>query len=314
MRGRILQATRKKGPLTRLLFGLTLALGARAHRQAGRLGPFAGLLNRLLDRLVRRKAAARFGGRLKAMIAGGAPLNPEVGLFFVSLGLRLLQGYGQTEAAPVVACNPPFGIRLDSVGPPFKEVEVRIADDGEILVRGPLVMAGYWQDPVATGAALREGWLHTGDIGRLDQDGYLYITDRKKDIVVLSGGDNVSPLRLEGLLALQAEIAQAMAYGDRHPCMVALIVPEEGFLRAWAAAHGKQAVLAELSGDAEFHQAIGQAVERANRDLSSVERIKRFAIAVEPFTVDNGQMTPTLKVRRHEVLKVYRERLEGLYG
>lgn len=313
LRGRILQGAKKKGGLTFLLFRLTMALGKRAYRAEGRLDPLSALLNRLLDRIVRRKAQARFGGRLKAMISGGAPLNPDVGLFFTAIGLRLLQGYGQTEAAPVISCNPPSRVKLDTVGPPLKGVEVQIADDGEILVRGPLVMTGYWNDQVTSHNALRDGWLHTGDIGAFDADGYLKITDRKKDIVVLSGGDNVSPQRVEGILGLQAEVAQAMAYGDRHAYMVALIVPDEAFARSWASANGKPADLAGLVAHPAFHLAIGQAVERANRDLSSIERVKRFALAAEPFSIDNGQMTPTLKVRRHEVLKVYRERLEGLY-
>ncbi|MBM3484202.1 MAG: long-chain fatty acid--CoA ligase [Alphaproteobacteria bacterium] len=313
LRGRITQGAKKKGGLTYLLFKLTMSLGRRAYQRQGRLDPFSALINRLLDRIVRRKARARFGGRLKAMISGGAPLNPDVGLFFTSLGLRLLQGYGQTEAAPVVSCNPPFQVKLDTVGPPLKDVEVKIAEDGEILVRGPLVMSGYWNDAVATHNVLKDGWLHTGDIGEFDADGFLEITDRKKDIVVLSGGDNVSPQRLEGILGLQTEIAQAMTYGDRHPYMVALIVPDEGFARAWAAANGRGADLASLVTDSAFHAAMSQAVERANRDLASLERVKRFVLTAEPFSIENGQMTPTLKVRRHEVLKVYRERLEALY-
>ncbi len=313
LRARILQGAKQKGGLRYHLLNLTLHLGRRAHLSPNGLSLPARLLNRLLDRLVRRKAAARFGGRLKAMISGGAPLNIDVGLFFASLGLRLLQGYGQTEAAPVIACNPPNRVKLHTVGPPLDGVEVKIADDGEILVRGPLVMSGYWNDSAASRNALRDGWLHTGDVGRLDEDGYLQITDRKRDVIVLSGGDNVSPQRLEGILNLQAEIAQAMAFGDRHPYVVALIVPDESFVRDWASAHGKKGALSDLAGDAAFIQAIGAAVERANRDLSSIERIKRFVVATEPFTTDNSQMTPTLKVRRHEVLKVYGEKLEGLY-
>ena len=313
MRERILRATRNKGGLRAKLFELTLRLGAKAYAEPERMSLLERLGNRLMGLLVRRKAAERFGGRLKAMISGGAPLNPEVGLFFTALGLRLLPGYGQTEAGPVVSCNPPFGAKLGAVGPPFKDVEVRIAEDGEILVRGPLVMSGYWGDPAASRIALRDGWLHTGDIGRIDADGHLHITDRKRDIIVLSGGDNVSPQRVEGILMLQQEIGQAMAFGDHHSYVVALLVPDETFMQAWAAAHGKRATLAALAGEPAFREAMTAAVERANRDLSSIERIKRFALADEPFSVDNGQMTPTLKVRRHKVLKVYRERLKALY-
>ena len=180
----------------------------------------------MLDVLVRRKVAARFGGRLKAMVSAGAPLNYDVGLFFTALGLRILQGYGQTEAGPGISCTPPGGIKLHTVGRPIPGVEVRIAEDGEILVRGELVMCGYWDDPRTTAETVRDGWLYTGDVGRLDDDGYIQITDRKKDIIVNSGGDNISPQRVEGLLTLQSEIAQAMVYGDRRPHLVALLVPD----------------------------------------------------------------------------------------
>ena len=183
----------------------------------------------LLDRTLRPKIGARFGGRIKAMVSGGAPLNPEVGIFFHSLGLTFLQGYGQTEAAPVISCNRPrAGIKLDTVGPPLKNTEVRIAEDGEILVRGELVMKGYWRNPSLTERAIVGGWLHTGDVGHLDEKGRIKITDRKKDLIVLDKGDNVAPQRVEGMLTLQPEIAQAMVSGDRRPYLVGLIVPEAG--------------------------------------------------------------------------------------
>jgi long-chain acyl-CoA synthetase len=262
---------------------------------------------------VRTKVRARFGGRLKAMISGGAPLNHDVGLFFTALGVRVLQGYGQTEAAPVIACNPPGKVKLRTVGPPVEGVEVKIADDGEVLVRGPLVMNGYWNNPEATAEVLREGWLNTGDIGRFDEDGYLLITDRKKDIIVISGGDNISPQRVEGILALQPEIAQAMVYGDRHPHLVALIVADAAFAERWSHGHGVPADPAALSQNPEFVKRIAKAVEAANLDLSVIERIKRFALAKAPFTIDNAQLTPTLKLKRHAILAEYRESLEALY-
>src|SRR5262249_10890820 len=158
---------------------------------------------------VRDKIRQRFGGRLKALISGGAALNLEIGIFFTALGVRLLQGYGQTETSPIVSVNPPYRVKLHTVGPPMKGVEGRIAEDGEILVRGEAVMQGYWRDPDGTALAIRDGWLHTGDVGLVDSDGYLQITDRKRDIIVLSGGDNVSPARVEGFLCLELEIAQA---------------------------------------------------------------------------------------------------------
>ena len=183
---------------------------------------------------MRDKVRARFGGRLKAMVSGGAPLNPEIGSFFLALGVQLLQGYGQTEAAPVVCCNPPDRMRIDTVGPPLDGVEVRIAEDGEILVPGDNVMRGYWNDPEATARTLADGWLHTGDIGRLDADGYLRITDRKRDFIKNSGGDMISPARVEGALTLAPEIAQAMVFGDRRPYLVAVVVPDPDFAAAYA--------------------------------------------------------------------------------
>ncbi|MBI2235496.1 MAG: long-chain fatty acid--CoA ligase [Magnetospirillum sp.] len=311
MRARILKGVHAAGGLKRTLFERALALGIK--RTEGRLGPVQALADRGLERLVRHKIRARFGGRLKAFVSGGAPLGYDLGLFFTALGVRVLQGYGQTEAAPVVSCNPPGRVRLETVGPPMAEVEVRIAADGEILVRGELVMQGYWNDPAATAAAIRDGWLHTGDVGEMDADGYIRITDRKKDIIVNSGGDNVSPQRVEGFLTLEPEIAQALVHGDRRPHLVALLVPAEDWAAAWAAERGRAPSLAALVGDPEFRHAVGAAVERVNRRLSTIEKVRRFALAAEPFSVANGMMTPTLKIRRHRIREAFGPVLEGLY-
>ena len=312
MRQRILAGVNRAGGTKAKMFAKAVELGSRDYEHS-RLGLTGSLYNALLDRLVRTKVRERFGGRLKAMVSGGAPLNPEVGLFFTALGVRILQGYGQTEAAPVVSCNPPRRVKLDTVGPPCEGVEVRIAGDGEILVKGPLVMDGYWNNPEATADALIDGWLHTGDVGRVDSDGYIRITDRKKDIIVVSGGDNVSPQRVEGLLTLQPEIAQAMVYGDTRPHLVALLVPDPATLESFARHHGVESDLAGLAGNVEFTALLGAAVERANLDLSVIERVRRFALAPDAFTVENGQMTPTLKIRRHRILDAYRDTIEGLY-
>ena len=250
---------------------------------------------------------------MKALVSGGAPLNYDVGMFFLALGLPVLQGYGQTESAPVISANRLSHNRIETVGPPLDGVEVRIAEDGEILVRGDLVMDGYWGDETATAEALRDGWLHTGDIGEIDDDGCLRITDRKKDIIVNSGGDNLSPQRVEGVLTLEPEIAQAMVYGDRRPHLVALIVPDPAFVEAFARAHDRAPDSAALAEDPAFRKEISKAVDRANRTLSPIERVKRFAIAAEPFSIDRGELTPTLKVRRHVVIKNYGDQLEALY-
>jgi long-chain acyl-CoA synthetase len=314
MHRRILLGLAKAKPLQRRLFQLALDLGRRRYDQAGSLGPVDRVKDLVATMTVRRKLKARFGGRLKAWVSGGAALNYEIGMFFLALGVRLLQGYGQTEASPVISANPPRRIRIDTVGPPLAEVEIRIAEDGEILVRSEAVMKGYWRDEAASAAAIKDGWLHTGDIGSIDADGYLKITDRKKDIIVLSGGDNVSPARVEGFLLLQPEINQAMVHGDRHPHLVALIVPEEQFVRSWAAGHGSPADPASLAENKEFQRAISAAVDRVNAGLSPIERLRRFAVIGEPFSTENGMLTVSMKIRRHKIRERYGELLEKLYA
>ena len=242
------------------------------------------------------------------MVSGGAPLNPEIGRFFLALGVTLLQGYGQTEAGPVISCNLPARIKIDTVGPPLDGVRLRIADDGEILVTGDNVMRGYWNDPEATARALEDGWLHTGDVGEIDAEGYLRITDRKRDFIKTSGGEMISPARIEGYLTLEPEIAQVMVFGDRRPHLVAVLVPDLEFLARHAPGD-----LATLAVDPNFTKAIGAAVARVNQTLSAGERVRRFVIATEPFTIANGQMTPTLKIKRHVIREAYGAALDALY-
>jgi len=315
MHGRITQGVAKKGGVTAALFNKAVELGRREFENPGSLTWPQRVLNTVLDRVVRDKVRARFGGRLKALVSGGAPLNPDIGLFFAALGVQILQGYGQTESAPVVSVNRPDSVKMDTVGPPLRDVEVKIADDGEILVRGELVMQGYWRNVNATNDTIRDGWLHTGDIGEFDAAGRLRITDRKKDIIVNSGGDNLSPQRVEGMLCLEPEIFQAMVSGDRKPHLVALLVADERWTAEWAKANGKKDLTPEdLAADADFHKAMGKAVDRINKRLSNIERIRRFVIAPGQFTVENEQMTPTMKIRRHKILETYGEALEALYG
>ncbi len=314
MQARMLRGLEAQSKIKQRLFHRTVALGRKRQTDPRSLSLWDVLQDKALDRLVRKKVSERFGGRLKALVSGGAPLNPEVGYFFTSLGLRIVQGYGQTESAPLISVNPPLRVKMETVGTPVANVEVRIAEDGEILARGEMVMKGYWNNPKATAEVIRDGWLHTGDIGEIDADGYIRITDRKKDIIVNSGGDNLSPQRVEGLLTLEPEISQAMVYGDRRPHLVALLVPDAEWMRTWAKENNAPNDLYELAEDADFHKALGEAVNRVSANLSSIEKVRRFMIADAPFTVDNEMMTPTMKIRRHKIRAVYGEKLEKLYG
>ncbi len=312
LREKMIRSIEKQGKLANFLLGRAIRLGER--RVAGRAGMFDKPNDLLLAATLRPKIKAKFGGRIKALVSGGAPLNPEVGGFFQAMGLVMLQGYGQTESAPVVSCNyPSAGIRMDTVGPPLRGVEVKIAEDGEILVRGELVMKGYWQNPEDTARALIDGWLHTGDIGHLDKQGRIKITDRKKDIIVNDKGDNIAPQKLEGMLTLQPEIAQAMVSGDKRPFVVALIVPDAEWALGWARENGEKFDLAALQSLPAFRSAIKAAIDRTNEGLSVIERVKKFEFADAPFSVDNNQMTPTLKIRRPWIREAYQERLDRLY-
>ena len=312
MYGRIVRGVQQKGGLSEKLFTKAVATGRKKY-EGTRLSLGETLLDPILTKLVRKKVAGRFGGRLKAMVSGGAPLNYEVGVFFKALDVELLQGYGQTESAPIISCNPASNNKLRTVGPPFVDIDLKIAPDGEILVRGELVMQGYWNNPDATTEAISDGWLHTGDIGEVDNHGHLKITDRKKDIIVNSGGDNIAPQRIEGFLDLQPEIAQSMVYGDQKPNIVALIVPHPDFAADWAKANGKKMDMVALVGDADFRKAISAAVDRVNTDMSVIERVRKFILAAEAFTTDNGMMTPSMKIRRHVIRENYGEALEALY-
>ena len=310
LRARISKAIEKQGGLSARLLGYALEIGAKRDKRALRVADWPKAL--LVDTMFKRRIAQKFGGRMKAMVSGGAPLTPEVGVFFQSLGVTFLQGYGQTEAAPVIACNrPKAGVTVDSVGPPLADTEVRIADDGEILVRGELVMHGYWRNDAETRRTLRDGWLHTGDIGEIDAAGRIRITDRKKDLIINDKGDNVAPQKVEGLLTLQPEIAQAMIAGDRKPYMVAVLVPDAEWTADWCRANGVSA--AALADDPAYRAALSAAVDRTNRDLSVIERIRRFILADAPFAIENEQLTPSLKIRRHVLKAAYGDRLEGLY-
>ena len=314
MHARITKGIKATGGLKQKMFMKAVNLGIKKYEIPGSLSIGEKITDALVDKLVRNKVRANFGGRLKVLVSGGAPLNSDIGIFFTALGLNLLQGYGQTESAPVISVNRLNLIKMETVGPPLFETEVKIADDGEILVKGDLLMTGYWQNDEATNEVIKDGWLHTGDVGQMDSDNYIQITDRKKDIIVNSGGDNISPQRVEGFLTLEPEISQAMVYGDKKPHIVALIVPDQEFVQEWAKVTGNSAVLTDVILNDDFRSEIQGALDRANEHLSVIERVRRFALIADEFTVENEMLTPTLKVRRHIIKTKYENQLKGLYS
>ncbi len=320
IRARMIKSVEKQGKLANWMLRQALRVGAKDYER--RMGLADRPVDLLLNKLFRPKIQQRFGGRMKALVSGGAPLNPEIGVFFHSIGLTLLQGYGQTEAGPVISCNrPKTGLKMDTVGPPLMNTEVRIADDGEICVRGELVMKGYWRNEAETQRVLvpdladPDGapWLHTGDIGHIDEAGRIVITDRKKDLIVNDKGDNVSPQRVEGMLTLQPEILQAMVYGDKRPHLVGILVPDPEWMAEWAEAEGLPKDLERLREHDKFRTAIREAVDRVNGQLSVIEKVRKFDFADEPFTIENEQMTPSMKIRRHVLKQVYEGKIAALY-
>ena len=274
------------------LFNQAILLGTKKLHQQ-KLSISEKIFDFLLDKLVRKKVLNNFGGRLKAFVSGGGPLDSRVGEALNALGLKTLQGYGLTETSPVVSCNPLHKVKVETVGPIFPGVEVKLAEDGEILVKGENLMLGYWNNLEATKKTIIDGWLHTGDIGEFDEEGYLKITDRKKDIIVSLGGDNIAPSKLENLLTLSSDIEQACVFGEQKNYIAALII---------------------LSADSKAtKEQIDLYIEKMNVDLSQPEKIKRYHIIDEPFTIENNLMTPTMKVRRHEVEKKYSEVINGMF-
>ncbi len=312
LRARMIKAVEKQGKMPGYLLDKALTIGERDFTGKKRKRDFA--MRMLLSRTLKPKIRKRLGGRIKAMVSGGAPLNPDIGIFFQSLGVTLLQGYGQTEAGPVISCNrPKTGLKMDTVGPPLKNTEVRIAEDGEICVRGELVMQGYWRNKAETRRVIKDGWLHTGDVGHIDEAGRIVITDRKKDLIVNDKGDNVAPQKVEGMLTLQPEILQAMVSGDKRPYIVGLIVPDPEWALEWAREQGKKYDFAEMQDNPEFRAAIRAAVDRVNADLSVVEKVRKYEFTDEPFAIENGEMTPSMKIRRHVIKERYQVKLDGMY-
>jgi long-chain acyl-CoA synthetase len=313
LRTRIIKNIEKQGGLAPKLLQRALSLGAKDLDKG--IPIWDRPVDFFIKKTLRPKVQAKFGGRMKALVAGGAPLNPDIGVFFHALGLPLMQGYGQTESGPVISCNRPrAGIKMDTVGPPLINTLVKIADDGEILVQGELVMKGYWNNPAESARVLIDGWLHTGDVGHLDEKGRIKITDRKKDLIVNDKGDNVAPQKIEGMLTLQPEIIQAMVVGDKRPHLVGIVVPDPEWLMHWAVANDFKPDCAALADNPAFQRALMAAVDRVNADLSVTEKVRRITVTPDAFTVDNEMLTPSMKIRRHKIKEVYGAKLDALYG
>ena len=283
---------KKQTGLKAKLISETIRLGKKELLKQ-KMNIFEKLLNSLVNLLVRKKIKKQFGGNLRAFISGGGALDREIGEFLNAIGLPTLQGYGLTETSPVVSCNPIHKIKVETVGPPFKGNKVKIAEDGEILVKGENVMLGYWNNKEETANVIKGGWLHTGDIGEIDpEDGYLKITDRKKDIIVSAGGDNISPAKIENMITNEPEIEQCIVYGDKKSYLVALIVPNKEFLK----------------------ERIDIIIKNINNKLTLVEKIKKIQLIDENFSIENGLLTPTMKVKRRKVTEKYKKELENLYS
>jgi len=289
---KMLNTAKKSSKIKKLLFFKTLKLGEKRFI-GNQLSSIEKIINKILDILVRKKVINNFGGNLRAFVSGGGPLDKNVGTFLNALGLKTLQGYGLTETSPVVSCNPVNKIKIDTVGIIFSNNKVKIADDGEILVKGENVMLGYWNNDTATNEVIKNGWLHTGDIGEIDHDGYLKITDRKKDIIVSVGGDNISPSKIENLLCLNDEIEQAYVDGDNQKFLVCLLVLNKNFKKD--------------------DKKIKSIIDETNKELTQIEKIKKFDVIKDEFTISNELLTPTMKIRRHKIKLKYKKILENFY-
>jgi len=280
----------KQSGIKKKLINQTLNLGKKMLKKE-KLKLSEKITNFLCEKLVRKKIRNQFGGNLQAFVSGGGALDQNIGEFLNAVGLTTLQGYGLTEASPVVSCNLPDLVKVESVGPPFRTNKVKISEDGEILIKGENVMLGYWNLEEETKKVIKDGWLHTGDIGELDNNNYLKITDRKKDIIINLGGDNISPSKVENILCLNENIKQSFVYGDKKNYLVALIVSETEVNK----------------------EKIKLIIENINKSLTLIEKIKKFVLIHEEFTIENGMLTPTLKLKRKEIIKNYKQQLENLY-
>ncbi|MDC3140279.1 long-chain fatty acid--CoA ligase [Alphaproteobacteria bacterium] len=286
--------------ITQKLFSKTIELGTKKF-QKHELLLIEKIQDVVLDKLVRKKIQKKFGGNLKAFISGGAALNEQVGLFFQSLGINILQGYGQTECSPLISCNPINNIKINSVGTVIKGIYIKLSKENEILVKGNSLMKGYWKDKKNTNNTIIDGWLHTGDLGSIDKDGYLYISGRINEMIVNSGGENIAPVPIENLLMSYNEIEQALVYGHNRPFLISLLIPNEKLLEA------NKDNVNKMKTDFQ------NIINNVNKHLSQNKKIRKFILLDKLFSIENSQLTPTLKMKRHVIEAFYKNEIESLY-
>ena len=286
--------------ITQKLFSKTIELGTKKFEKHELLF-IEKLQDFALDKLVRKKIQKKFGGNLKAFISGGAALNKQVGLFFQSLGINILQGYGQTECSPLISCNPIHNIKINSVGPVIKGIDIKLSKQNEILVKGNSLMKGYWKDKKNTNNTIIDGWLHTGDLGSIDEDGYLYISGRINEMIVNSGGENIAPVPIENLLMSYDEIEQALVCGHNRPFLISVLIPNETLLKA------NRSNVNKMKTDFQ------NIINKVNKQLSQNKKIRKFILSDKLFSIENSQLTPTLKMKRRVIEAFYKDEIENLY-
>ncbi len=286
--------------ITQKLFSKTIELGTKKFEKHELLF-IEKLQDFVLDKLVRKKIQKKFGGNLKAFISGGAALNEQVGLFFQSLGINILQGYGQTECSPLISCNPIHNIKINSVGPVIKGIDIKLSKQNEILVKGNSLMKGYWKDKKNTNNVIIDGWLHTGDLGSIDEDGYLYISGRINEMIINSGGENIAPVPIENLLISYDEIEQALVCGHNRPFLISILIPNETLLKA------NRSNVNKMKTDFQ------NIINNVNKQLSQNKKIRKFILSDKLFSIENSQLTPTLKMKRRVIEAFYKDEIESLY-
>ena len=286
--------------ITQKLFSKTIELGTKKFEKHELLF-IEKLQDFALDKLVRKKIQKKFGGNLKAFISGGAALNEQVGLFFQSLGINILQGYGQTECSPLISCNPIHKIKINSVGPIIKGIDIKLSKQNEILVKGNSLMKGYWKDKKNTNNTIIDGWLHTGDLGSIDEDGYLYISGRINEMIVNSGGENIAPVPIENLLMSYDEVEQALVCGHNRPFLISVLIPNETLLKS------NRSNVNKMKTDFQ------NIINNVNKQLSQNKKIRKFILSDKLFSIENSQLTPTLKMKRRVIEAFYKDEIENLY-